>query len=114
MGKKVANEIDQLLSEIRGGEWKPRYLIQPRIVDELIRFIRNLRKRIKAEQLPPQIKRYIALLDLNITRANMARMRDNIDFLQHVTNALLDVQDIVEWYYRNRNKDSLKEEVNNG
>lgn len=107
---KVANEIDQLLSEIRGGEWTPRYLIPPRVIDELIKFIRNLRKKIEAEQLPAQIKRYVALLDLHITRANMARHRNNIDFLQHVTNALLDVQDIVEWYYRNKNKSSLKEE----
>lgn len=114
MGNKVAREIDDLLSEVRGGEWLPRYLIPPRIVDELIKFIRNLRNKIEADELPQQVKRYVALLDLHITRANMARQRDNIDFLQHVTNALLDVQDIVEWYYRNRNKDSLKEEENNG
>ena len=112
--KRIANEIDQLLTEIRGGEWVPRYLIPPRIVDELAKFIRNLRNRIEADQLPQQIKRNVALLDLHLTRANMARHRDNIDFLQHVTNALLDVQNIVEWYYRNRNKDSLKEEKQDG
>jgi hypothetical protein len=113
VGKKVANQIDQLLSEIRGGEWAPRGLIPPRILDELMRFMRVLRTRIESdEEYPQQMKRYIALLDLHISRANVARRKDNVAFLQHLTNALIDVQDIVEWYYRNKN--SLKEEQKNG
>jgi len=112
VGKKVANQIDSLLSDIRGGEWTPRFLLPAQVVDELIKFMRKLRTKIEADELPQQIKRYVALLDLHITRANMARHRDNVAFLQHLTNSLLDIQDIVEWYYRNKN--SLKEETKDG
>lgn len=106
--KKTADEIERLLKEMRGGEWAPRYILQPRIIDELIRFIRALRVKVDGDDHPAQVKRYVALLDLHLTKANMERHKNNVAFLQHVVNALQDIQDIVEWYFRN--KSSLKEE----
>lgn len=101
------SNVEHLLEEIRGSEWRPTLLFKPMVVRELYETVVSLKKELSVITEPVLLKD-LALLDLHITKAHLSKNRSQAEFMAHITNALMDVGSILEWLYRNKNLRNLK------
>ena len=99
---KLSDQIDDLLEQVRGGEWRPRLLFRPIVYNSLMDTMEQLRDRIVSLDAP-NIQRYVAGLNLNIAKARKYQTKDQVRFMQYVSKSLVNAEMIIEWYFRNQN-----------
>ena len=96
--------MDELLKDFQGGEWRPNNLVQPSLTKSLLSEMTKLKKTIDVldNQDLPSIKKMLARLNMYLAKANQIKSINHVDFLVFIANALLDIQEIVGWYQRNK------------
>lgn len=97
----MSDQIDDLLDQVRGGEWRPRLLFRPMVYNSVLETLEQLRDRLVALDAP-NIQRYVAGLNLNVAKARKYMMKDQVRFMQHVSKSLVNAEMIIEWYFRNK------------
>ena len=94
-------KLNNLYNDIKGMEWKPSVLFSPMVVRELYSTVVNLKKQL-ADVDHPELLRDKALLDLHIAKAYLNRKRNQVEFIAHIANALMDIKSILEWLHRTK------------
>jgi len=97
----MAENLDKLFKDMKGGEWQPLYLFKPATVRELFLIVSDLQEELSVLDYPA-IKKFQALLELHVTKAHLYKNRNQVEFVLNVTNAILNVNDILDWLYKNR------------
>lgn len=95
------NNVEHLLEDIRGSEWRPLLLFKPMVVRELYDTVVRLKAELSVID-EPLLAKDKALLDLHIAKAHLVKNKSQTEFIVHITNALMDVGAILEWVYRNK------------
>lgn len=111
--ERIALEIDELLKDVHGGEWRPNAIVAPMLMKSLLTDVAALKAKVDAlDTKVPNVQKQLARLNLLLAKANKSKTLNHVDFLVYIANALIDIQEIVGWYFKNKN--SLKEEKHNG
>lgn len=102
MYKKVlADKIDSLLNDVKGGEWSPTSLLAPQVLKQLLETVKDLNGKL-AEVDSPQLKKPVALLNYYTAKAYQVRNRNQMLMVLNVAKALKNASIIIEAYYRNK------------
>jgi hypothetical protein len=96
--------MDDLLKDFQGGEWRPKNLVQPALAKALLSEMSKLKKTVDVleNQDLPSIKKMLARLNMYLAKANQVKSINHVDYLVFIANALIDIQEIVGWYQRNK------------
>jgi hypothetical protein len=95
-------DLDKFYRDMKGAEWQPLTLLKPSVVRELYNTILTLREEL-SDIDEATLKKDQALLDLHLAKAHMSKSKNQVEFVVHVANALMDMSAILEYLYKRRN-----------
>ena len=108
---KLAAEIDDLLAEVRGGKWRPRYFFRPQVYNSIMTSLEQLRDKLIGLDAP-NVQKYVARLALNVAYARKYQLQNQVQFMTCVSKTLYYSEMIIEWYYRNKGMKEKKNDIN--